>query len=105
GGGSIRIHRPEIQSLVFRTLGIDEATAQAKFGFLLDALQYGAPPHGGVAFGLDRLMMILLDESSIREVIPFPKTQTGACLMSGAPSAVTTDQLQELSLEMLERED
>ena len=105
GGGSIRIHREDIQELIFQTLGIDKETARIKFGFLLDALQYGAPPHGGLAFGLDRLMMILLGESSIREVIPFPKTQTGACLMSNAPSPVTTDQLRDLSLELIEIEE
>jgi aspartyl-tRNA synthetase len=102
GSGSIRIHRQDIQSLVFRALGIDDETAANKFGFLLEALQYGAPPHGGIAFGFDRLMMILLGESSIRDVIPFPKTQTGACLMSAAPSSVTQDQLEELGLELLE---
>ena len=103
GGGSIRIHDREIQSLVFRTLGIDEEAARMKFGFLLDALQYGAPPHGGIAFGFDRIMMILLGESSIREVIPFPKTQTGVCMMSDAPSPVGRDQLDELGLAFVEK--
>lgn len=102
GGGSIRIHRQDIQSLVFETLGINEQTARIKFGFLLEALQFGAPPHGGLAFGLDRLMMILLGESSIREVIPFPKTQTGTCLMSNAPSAVSDDQLKEVYLKLVD---
>jgi aspartyl-tRNA synthetase len=105
GGGSIRIHDQEIQSLIFETLGIGEAEAAEKFGFLLEALQFGAPPHGGLAFGLDRLMMTLLNEESIREVIPFPKTQTGACLMSGAPSSVAPGQLEDLRLSLIEIEE
>jgi len=100
GSGSIRIHQPDIQALVFQVMGIDEETARIKFGFLLDALQYGAPPHGGFAIGYDRLMMLMTGSQTIRDVIPFPKTQTGACLMSAAPSVVTQDQLDELYLEL-----
>jgi aspartyl-tRNA synthetase len=100
GGGSIRIHNTDMQRQVFTLLGIGEEEAREKFGFLLDALQYGCPPHGGIAFGLDRLVMLMAGEKSIRDVIPFPKTQTAACLLTSAPAAVGERQMRELGLRL-----
>lgn len=101
GGGSIRIHTPEAQKRVFRLLGIDDENAYKKFGFLLDALKYGAPPHGGIALGVDRMVTLLLQLDDIREVIAFPKTQKAACLMTNAPSEVDAQQLKELGIRLV----
>ncbi len=103
GGGSIRISDSSVQSKLFSAIGMSEEEARTKFSFLLDALQFGAPPHGGIALGLDRIMMLLLQRNSIRDVMAFPKTQKGQCMMSEAPSPVTDDQLNELSIRVVRK--
>jgi aspartyl-tRNA synthetase len=100
GGGSIRIHRPDVQRKVFEALGFSTEEAEARFGFLLEAFRYGVPPHGGIAFGLDRLSMVLAGRDNIREVIAFPKTQSGADLLTGAPAEVDDIQLRDLGLQL-----
>ena len=103
GGGSIRIHQTEMQETVFNLLGIGEEEAREKFGFLLDALKYGCPPHGGIAYGLDRLVMLMTGATSIREVIAFPKTQTASCPLIDAPAIVSNAQLRELGIQLRQK--
>jgi len=102
GGGTTRLHDSDVQKRVFKVIGLDEAEARDKFGFLLDALTYGAPPHGGIAFGMDRIAMLACETESIRDVIAFPKTQKANDQLTGAPTRVLPEQLVELKLKTLE---
>jgi aspartyl-tRNA synthetase len=105
GGGSIRIHDQSMQEVVFDVLGIGEEEQREKFGFLLDALKHGAPPHGGLAFGLDRLIMLMVGADSIRDVIAFPKTQSAACLLTDAPGTIEAAQLRDLNIKLRVKEE
>jgi aspartyl-tRNA synthetase len=105
GGGSVRIHKTEIQQAVFELLGIGPEEAEDKFGFLLTALKYGCPPHAGIAFGLDRLVMLMSGANSIRDVMAFPKTQSAACPLTSAPAQVSAAQLKELNLRLRKTEE
>jgi len=98
GGGSIRIHDPELQKRIFKLLGLNQEEVKEKFGFFLEALLYGTPPHGGIALGFDRIVMILAGEESIRDVIPFPKTTSALCLLTGSPAEADPNQLEDLGL-------
>ena len=105
GGGSIRIHDRNLQERMFRVLGLSQEEIDEKFGFLVEAFKYGAPPHGGLAYGLDRLVMLLTHQSSIREVIAFPKNQAAQCMVSQAPSPVSEEQLAELGIRLEKTEE
>jgi aspartyl-tRNA synthetase len=103
GGGSIRIHKPELQQRIFKLLGLSQKEIEEKFGFFLEALHYGTPPHGGIALGFDRIVMILAGEESIRDVIPFPKTTSALCLLTGSPAEIDPEQLEDLGLKKIKR--
>ena len=101
GGGSIRINNSDLQAKMFKALGFSEEESSNKFGFLMDAFKYGTPPHGGIAYGLDRLIMLFSDSSNIRDVIAFPKTQSATCLLTDAPTSVPNKQLEEVHINVL----
>jgi aspartyl-tRNA synthetase len=103
GGGSIRIHQEDMQKRVFKALGFSEEEATAQFGFLLDAFKYGTPPHGGIAYGLDRMVMLISKAESIRDTIAFPKVQSGSCLLTNAPAFVDERQLEDLAIQVVEQ--